>query len=344
MAINKISGNILQDNLQRGANLSFQGNLVYIDVDNTRLGVNTASTTHTLTVVGNAHISNISLEGNSISADSGILELGSNANVQITGGSANYLLTTDGTGNLSWSDIADLGLLGNLTISNTTITSNIANASITLTPTGTGLVIIDTITGLTIPTGNTAQRPTPPVTGTMRFNTGTNLVEIYDGADWVNVGSDVAAISDQTITGDGSTVTFVLDQDTTAASIIVSTNGVVQKPATAYTVTGNSITFAEAPLSSDIIDVRFISNVQTLNELSNGLGNAITVLDNGVGDMSTLQSAQLPSYTVTQANALGNVANGQVIYCSNGDSGGPCLAVYSVNAWKIVSLGGNITV
>ena len=261
----------------------------------------------------------------------------------LTSGNVVYISGYEYIGLLGTQNLPDGTVIGNLVIANTTITTNEVNGNIVLEPTGNGLVTIDTITGLTIPVGNTAQRPTPPVTGTMRFNTGTNLVEIYDGTDWVNVGSDVAAISDQTITGDGSTVNFTLDQDTTAASIIVSTNGVVQKPTTAYTVTGNVITFAEAPLSSDVIDVRFISNVLTLNELSNGFGNAVTVLDNGVGDMSTLQSVQLPSYTVSQANALGNVATGQVIYCSNGDSGSPCLAVYSVNAWKIVSLGGNIT-
>jgi hypothetical protein len=46
---------------------------------------------------------------------------------------------------------------------------------------------------------------------------------------------------------------------------------------------------------------------------------------------------------VTQANALGNVATGQVIYVSNGATGSPCLAVYSGGAWKQVSIGSTIT-
>jgi hypothetical protein len=57
MAINRISGNILQSDLRRGDNLAFQGNLVYINVLDTRVGINTDSTTHTLTVNGNAIIS-----------------------------------------------------------------------------------------------------------------------------------------------------------------------------------------------------------------------------------------------------------------------------------------------
>jgi hypothetical protein len=137
---------------------------------------------------------------------------------------------------------------------------------------------------------------------------------------------------------------FALNQNTTANAVIVSTNGTVQRPGVAYTVAGNVITFAEAPQISDIIDVRFIAELSIVTAISNDSGlNKIEVDPSGVANLSTVQSLQLPTYTVTQANALANVATGQVIYVSNGDSGQPCLAVYSVDAWKIVSLGGNIT-
>jgi hypothetical protein len=51
---------------------------------------------------------------------------------------------------------------------------------------------------------------------------------------------------------------FELDRDSTSAAALVMFNGVVQIPGVAYTVTGNLITFAEAPLTSDVIDVRFL--------------------------------------------------------------------------------------
>jgi hypothetical protein len=383
MAINRISGNILQDNLQRGANLSFQGNLVYIDIQNNRVGVKTsapqddfnvvgvanaanvritsatangifyASTTKlavtdsnlqfdgtTLTLVGTANIANINIAGNivtagnisggnlstagqvsavgnisggnlaatgnvsaagiaatgnvtggnvvtagdilgnnltltgtaniavsanianvniagnAISADSGVLELGSNANVSITGGSADYVLSTDGSGNLTWIAGSEIvGALGNLAISNTTILANIANGNITLEPTGTGLVVIDTATGLTIPVGNTAQQPDPAQTGTIRFNTDAGRLEVYDGTEWDSV---AAGVTNQLFNGDNSTVTFVLDRSSTSAATLIMFNGVVQIPSVAYVVTANSVTFAEAPLSSDVIDIRFL--------------------------------------------------------------------------------------
>jgi hypothetical protein len=38
--------------------------------------------------------------------------------------------------------------------------------------------------GLFLPVGTTAQRPTSPATGQMRFNTTTGSVETYNGSTW----------------------------------------------------------------------------------------------------------------------------------------------------------------
>lgn len=38
-----------------------------------------------------------------------------------------------------------------------------------------------------IPTGNTAQRPSSPQAGMMRFNTTTSVLEGYDGTNWVTI-------------------------------------------------------------------------------------------------------------------------------------------------------------
>jgi hypothetical protein len=197
---------------------------------------------------------------------------------------------------------------------------------------------------LTIPAGNTLQRPATPQTGAIRFNTGLTQVEVWDGTQWEVVGSDFVSITSQTINGDGTTAVFTLDESTTAAAIIVATNGVVQQPGVAYTVTGNLITFAEAPQISDTIDVRFTAAVTYVNAITNTSGNAeITVSDPGVANIATCDSLQLPSYTVAGAANIGTPAAGQVIYVTNGDSGNPCLAVYSGGAWKRVALGANIS-
>jgi len=45
-------------------------------------------------------------------------------------------------------------------------------------------------TALRLPSGSTDQRPTSPSTGEWRYNTTTNLVEFYDGADWRDLQSE----------------------------------------------------------------------------------------------------------------------------------------------------------
>lgn len=46
--------------------------------------------------------------------------------------------------------------------------------------------------------------------------------------------------------------------------------------------------------------------------------------------------------TVTQLNALTSL-EGDVAYCSNGDAGSPCLAVYNGTAWKRIALSTTIS-
>jgi len=336
MAIRKISGNILQDNLQRGANLSIQGNLVYFDIANDRVGILNELPADEFDIAGTARATDVRITSTTANT---VLYVD---NTQLVQSSADF--TFDGSVLAVTDILSDRANLGNLSIDSTTISSTLANSAIVLSPNGNSQVVIDSTSGLVLPTGATAERPATPDTGTVRYNSSIGVVEVYNGAGWEGVGSDVAAISQQVITGDNSTTVFALDQETTSTAVIVSTNGVVQSPDIAYTVTGNSITFDEAPLTTDVVDVRFISDLSIVTAISNPSGNnAIAVDNSGVANLSTVQSLQLPSYTVTEANNLSNTESGQLIYCSNGDSGSPCLAVYSIDAWKIVSLSGNIS-
>ena len=90
----------------------------------------------------------------------------------------------------------------------------------------------------------------------MRYNDDTSKIEFYDGLIWQDLSTSV--ITNQTLNGDGSTINFVLNQSTTTAAVLISMNGVLQLPNTAYSVTGNLLTFTEAPESTDVIDVRFL--------------------------------------------------------------------------------------
>jgi len=355
-----IVGNISAIDISLSGNLTAAGNVTgeYLVANSAVIG-NVSITDLSVGNIDATGYANISgnLQGGNIST-ANLLAAG---NITVASLFSNQVVYVNATGILATSsnlvfDGSDLSLDGslawtNVTINGTSITSSAnitisssANANIQLIPNGDGVVQIVSTTALTVPVGNTAQRPASPDQGAVRFNTINLELEVWDGTQWETVGADIAVITDQTLNGDGITVNFVLDQETYANSIIVSTNGVVQKPNVSYTVAGNLLTFAEAPAISDLIDVRFIAEVEQVTAISNSAGNASIQVDpSGVGNLSTVKSVQLPAYSVAQATALSNTANGQIIYVSDGNSGAPCLAVYSVDAWKIVALGGNIT-
>ena len=251
MSINLISGNILNANLVRGANLAISSssagaNLIFIDTVNGRVGVRTNAPAQTLDVAGvlrGGHVT-ISNVGN---IDAGNVYIKNLLDPVANADAATKFYVDSITGNITAN-------LGNITIANTTISPTVTPGNITLQTTGNSTVIIDTTSGLVLPVGNTAQRPTG-VTGTVRFNTDSDRAEIYDGTEWDSLTGNVTA---QLVNGDGSTLVFVLDRDSTTAATLVIINGVVQMPTTAYSVSGNTLTFTQAPQISDAVDIRFL--------------------------------------------------------------------------------------
>ena len=173
------------------------------------------------------------------------------------------------------------------------------NANMLVVDAGADQVMIGTATSTTdatfkisatdsmmVPVGTTAQRPTTGVAGMIRYNSTTDQYEAYDVSESQFKGLGVPAftvIASQTFTGDGSTVAFTLSEAQTTASCIVSINGVVQLPTTAYAVSSTTLTFTEAPESSDTIEVRKITTTTTVTGLSNA--DASIVLETGASSI-----------------------------------------------------------
>ena len=84
-----------------------------------------------------------------------------------------------------------------------------------------------------------------------------------------------------------------------------------------------------------------IPNTQIPDTLNSESGNDIT-LQPASSRVTIFYLAGLQPRTVTQ---LGNISatTGDVSYCSNGDAGNPCLAVYTGAYWKRVAFGANIS-
>lgn len=301
MAVNRISGNILQDNLQRGANLSIQGNLAFFDVINDRVGILTDSPTEAFEVAGNLRVGNIvlNLSGNIDAGNNNINNL------------AEPVIDTDAATKFYVDSFAANANIGNFSFSANTISLSGSPGNITIAPTGNGILIIDTVSGLVIPASTTVDRPSLPPTGTIRYNTTTGYIEVFDGVGWDSLqtaGSTV--INNQTITPDGSTSSYTLDQSSTSAGVLVSFNGVVQTPDTTYSVTGNTITFTEPPLVTDIIQIRFLAGTIAVDYITNSSGNAIVRAD-GTGNI-TLQSTGYINATGA-ISATGNITGDYIL-------------------------------
>jgi hypothetical protein len=132
MAVGRISGPLLKDNLLRnGVNLAFETNLLYLDVVNSRVGINTAAPTNDLQVVGTTRTSNLTVNTQAQIASftvSGNTIASTNSTINITPSGANGVVY-QGT-----------IVVGQLSINDSTISSS---SDINLTPSGSGSVTIN---------------------------------------------------------------------------------------------------------------------------------------------------------------------------------------------------------
>jgi hypothetical protein len=228
---------------------------------------------------------NISFTGSNVS-------LGSISNLKITGGTAGYFMTTDGNGNLSWGNAAggsgvsatgtdkqiqfnDGGALGasaNLTFDKTTKTLTVDKA---VHVSGANLGI--NVGNIYIGGGST------------------NQILKTDGAGNLSwIAQPVATITVDNFTGDGTTTAFTLSvTPTNINQTIVNYNGVFQLRTSAYTISGTTLTFTEAPLNGSKIEV-----TTTLGAMS-GAGAFVTRSYTGTGSQT--------AYTVTSGCTVNSV-------------------------------------
>jgi filamentous hemagglutinin len=195
---------------------------------------------------GQANIGNIRISGDTITGTNGQVLINS------AGDDVNFIVSGDTVANLLVVDAgSDTVLIG------------------TGTPTTNAALKIGTTNSILIPVGNTAQRPGTAVTGMVRFNTSLDVLEFYDSDSWTAASSEFTVITADEFNGDGSTVAFTLSADSTTAGTVVAINGVVQIPTTAYSVSGTTLTFTEAPEVNDVIDARIFTTTTTVTGISN---------------------------------------------------------------------------
>ena len=231
--------------------------------------------------------------GNIVISGDDITDTNGRVNINTAGADVDFAVNGDTLANVFYVDAGT----GTASFGNSTqITNAIASFNVT--------------SSMVIPRGNIAQRPATGVTGMMRFNSTTNTLEIYNNTDWIGVGSTVfTVITDQQFNGDGVNVAFTLANASTTASTIVSINGVLQIPTSAYSVANVTLTFTEAPASGDLIDVRALTTTSTLTNIQNVSGNASI----SVSDTSATVSITGDLTVTGNATVLGNVATDTIL-------------------------------
>ena len=200
--------------------------------------------------------------------------------------------------------------IGNMQFANTTVTH--AN-----------VLVFNSNSAIQVPVGNSGDRPTG-ANGMIRYNTDTPALEYYNGNIWVPVTNTV---TDQQITADGTNNTFTLDQQASTVGVIVSINGTLQRPTSAYTVASDQITFTETPDATDVIDVRFLGAAVTVSEI---LYDDLTITGNLT--LTGLLSQTPATKTSTSPGTAGQISwDANYIYV--------CTAT---NTWKRVALTGGV--
>lgn len=322
-------------------NITSVGILDLLDVDNINISGNTISSSNTN---GNIDISpngtgNINLN-DPVQATSTIQATRFISNVAIgtapftvtsTTQVANLNVATAGTASTvttaAQPNITSVGALtvldvDNIQINGNTIFSTNSNGNIYLDPNGTGRTIVLGTNAVTIPSGTALERPAG-INGDLRVNTESSTLEFYNG-QWITVAATTSVIVGDSFNGDGSTLTFTLSQAGSTNSAIVSINGVMQQPQTAYTVSGTTLTFVEAPSAGDVIDSRVLRVVTDLAYIKdvntqivvNDTSETANVEINGITVASVSNAALLPGANITYDVGSSSI-NWRNIYASS---------------------------
>jgi hypothetical protein len=262
-------------------NAQFSSNSVYaVNVTGTNQpNISNIGTLSNLSVTSNISVGNLSATGVS---NTGEFNASGNANVNgnlsvngtVTMGNVN-IASILSNGNISANNLSvtNTANLGNLQINDTTISAISANGNVSLHPSGTGVVVANANTALQIPIGASATRPSGTTTGMLRWNTDTSKIEYSDGTTWTPIVSLFTNFTSDVFSGDNTTNTFTLTQESTTAAVMVSINGVLQSPDTAYSVSGTTLTFTEAPALNDTIVARVVTSTATITGLEDGVTN-----------------------------------------------------------------------
>ena len=268
MAVGRISGPLLKDNLLRnGQNLAFETNLLYLDVINSRVGINTSSPTNDLSVNGTTRTTNLYTSG---SATLGLLTFSGST---ISTNDSTITFSPQGTNATVYQGTA---LVGNLSLTGNTLSSTNANGAVNINANGTGVINLNNnvlVTGNLHATGNIT------ADGNIQLGTtGSNTIN-FTG----EVNSNILPSTTNTYTLGSNSLQWatVYSNTLTATTVNATTVNATTAATSGLTLTGNSISAINT--NTDIVFNTtgtagvVLGNLRiTTNTLTNTSNNAVT--------------------------------------------------------------------
>jgi len=223
--------------------------------------------------------------------------LGSAANLKITGGNVGDLLATVGNGVLAWANVA-------------------ANGNVIINTTGGGggaSVTVDTTP------------PESPSEGDLWLDSETGDLNVYFSDAWVSVTASAGQLDIQVnnFTGDGIQSEFTLTVTPAGTNYTIVTVGGVVQPRNYYSITGSTLEFGTAPPANTPVEISIFGGSASPIGLASSVTNSAQPNITSVGTLLSLTSSGniTANYfigngstlsAITGANVTGFVANANV--------------------------------
>lgn len=213
------------------------------------------------------------------------------ANLKLSGGNANYVLKTDGAGNLSWTAQTGGGGGG-------------GGASVTVSTTA----------------------PSTPSEGDLWLDSETGELNVYFSDAWASVTESAPQLTSvvNSFTGDSLTTTFTLTTTPASKDYTFLAIGGILQPKSTYTITGNVLTTSSAVPSNTPIELTvlggyansiglasYVTSPSQANITSLGTLTTLTVS----GDTS-LANVSAGNITVTANATVGNLKTDHLLYAN----------------------------
>ena len=331
MAVGRISGPLLKDNLLRnGQNLAFETNLLYLDVVNSRVGINTATPTNDLSVNGTTRTTNLYTSG---SASLGLLTFSGST---ISSNNSTITFTPSGSNATIYQGTA---LVGNLSLTGNTLASTNTNGAINIVANGTGAINLNSnvlvtgnlhATGTITADGNIQLGDMP--TDTITFTGEVNSNILPSSTATYNLGSSLLqwkTLYSQTVNA------------TNISTTNITTTSFTTSGSPSLTVSGDSISANSA--NTDIVfttsgtggvvlgNLKFSSNA--LTNISNNAVTQLVSTGGGYFQFAGTYGLVIPTGITAQRPALAYTTTGMIRFSTDNQY----VEVYNGTGWTSVA-------